>query len=77
MSDIFYTEVDPNLQLELNYRGQSGRYSRTTKDLQFMLEKIANVQIIPYKNPDRTEKILEGVLGVTGMVIIGNNEIII
>ena len=65
MSDIFYTEVDPNLQLELNYRGQTGRYNRTTKDLQFMLEKIANVQIIPYKNPNRTEKILEGVLGGT------------
>ena len=62
MSDIFYTEVDPNLQLELNSRGLAG-WRRTNRDLQFMLEKIANVQLVPYKEPDRKEQITEAILG--------------
>jgi len=62
MSDIFYTEVDANLQLELNSRGIAG-WRRSTKDLRFMLEKVANVQLIPYKEPDRKTQILEAILG--------------
>jgi hypothetical protein len=49
MSDIFYTAVDRNLQLELLARGAAGKRNRTTKDLDFMLGKVANVQITPYE----------------------------
>ena len=63
MSDIFYTQVDPNLQIELNERGQAGRYRRNNKHLQFMLEKIANVQLIPYNDPERKTIIDAAILG--------------
>ena len=68
MSDIFYTEVDPNLQLELNSRGVAG-WRRTSKDLQFMLEKVANVQLTPYKDETRSTEITEAILG--GKTVIG------
>ena len=61
--DIFYTQVDSNLQIELNARGQAGRLRRTDKDLRFMLEKIANVELTPYKDQDRKEVITEAILG--------------
>ena len=48
MSDIFYTSVDKNLRLELNRRAAAGRKNRSTKDINYMLTKIANVQITPY-----------------------------
>lgn len=48
MSDIFYTAVDQNLQLELLARGAAGKRNRRTKDLNFMLGKIANVQVTPF-----------------------------
>jgi hypothetical protein len=64
--DIFYSQVDSNLQLELNARGQSGRYGRDTRDMQFMLEKIANVQVTPYKKDgDNRIEITEAILGGT------------
>jgi hypothetical protein len=47
MSNIFYSEVDKNLQQELRYRGLSGR-NRTTEDINFMLSKIANVKLTAY-----------------------------
>lgn len=61
--DIFYSEVDANLQLELNARGRAGFSSRTNKDLNFMLGKIANVQITPYNDAKYTVPILEAILG--------------
>ena len=48
MSDIFYTNVDKNLRIELNARAAAGKISRTSSDFDFMLGKIANVQIVPY-----------------------------
>jgi hypothetical protein len=48
MSDIFYTSVDANLQIELNARAAAGKRNRTTQDFNFMLGKIANVEITPY-----------------------------
>ena len=63
MSDIFYSQVDRNLQIELNSRGAAGRYDRTTNSINFMLEKIANVQIIPYKEQDRKDAIASAILG--------------
>jgi hypothetical protein len=49
MSDIFYSEVDPHLWLELNARAKTGRYDRSNESMNFMLEKIANVMVVPYK----------------------------
>lgn len=65
MSDIFYTAVDPNLQIELNARGQAGRYRRNNDQLKFMLEKIANVAVVPYKDAEGKQPISEAILGGT------------
>ena len=48
MSNIFYSHVDDNLREELNTRGKTGR-RRSTADLNFMLGKIANVEITAYE----------------------------
>ena len=53
MSDIFYSQVDANLQLELNARARAGKTSRNNRDLQFMLEKIANCEVIAYAGNQR------------------------
>ena len=45
---IFYSEVDTNLQKELDARGNSGK-TRTTEDLNYMLGKVSNVQLRAYK----------------------------
>lgn len=47
--NIFYSQIDPAVQLELDARGLSG-YRRNTQDLNFMLGKIANVQLTAYKS---------------------------
>lgn len=51
MSDIFYTQVDENLRIELDARAAAGSPAgnRTTRDINYMVSKIANVQITPYK----------------------------
>ena len=46
--NIFYDSVDPNLQIELDARGQAGMMDRTNKSINFMLGKIANVQLTAY-----------------------------
>jgi hypothetical protein len=51
MSDIYYSRVNSNLQLELNARGRAGKTSRTTADLQYMLGKLANVELRAYEFP--------------------------
>jgi hypothetical protein len=69
MSNIFYSEVDPNLQLELDLRGNSGK-SRTTEDINFMVGKLANVQLTAYQDnkPDPTKIVEEhGILGGANM----------
>ena len=48
MSDIFYSQVDANLQLELLARAAAGKGNRRTKDINYMVSKIANVAITPY-----------------------------
>lgn len=65
--DIFYSQVDANLQLELNARGKAGFSSKTNKDLQFMLEKIANVYITPYTDETKTKEIANASLGGAAM----------
>lgn len=53
MSDIFYSQVDANLQLELNARARAGKTKRTERELQYMLEKIANCEVIAYAGNKR------------------------
>ena len=47
--NIFYTQVDTNLQEELNARGRTGFQNSTTKAIDFMVGKIANVEIVAYE----------------------------
>jgi hypothetical protein len=63
MSDILYSNVDDKLRLELQYRGRAGSYSRSTHDLQFMLEKIASVRVVAYKSSSKLELIPGSELG--------------
>ena len=51
--DIFYSQVNKNLQEELDSRGKAG-FRRNNDDLNFMLGKIANIEIIPYKSEIRS-----------------------
>lgn len=67
MSDILYSNVDDKLRLELQYRGQAGRYSRSTNDLQFMLEKIASVRVVAYKSSSKLELIPGSEIGGYGV----------
>jgi hypothetical protein len=53
MSEIFYSQVDAALQAELNARGRAGKTDRSTKGLNFMLGKIANVELIAYEDQNR------------------------
>ena len=48
--NIFYTQVDANLQKELNARSKTGM-NRDTNSLNFMLGKFANVQLSAYDGP--------------------------
>lgn len=54
MSEIFYSQVDSALQEELNARGRAGKSDRSTEALNFMLGKIANVELVAYENESRT-----------------------
>ena len=44
--NIFYSQIDLNLQAELNNRGLAGMHDRTDRAMNYMLEKVANVEII-------------------------------
>jgi hypothetical protein len=47
--NIFYSQVDGAVQTELNARGNSGK-NRTSRDIDFMVGKLANVQISAYNS---------------------------
>ena len=66
--DIFYSSVDPRLKEELNARANAGFTSRTTKDLDFMLGKIANVELRAYSgnSPDTRTEIPVNEFGIIG-----------
>jgi hypothetical protein len=58
--NIFYTEVDKNLQYELNARGKTGFQNRSNKAIDFMVGKIANVLLTAYSgNDSSTEPVAE------------------
>jgi hypothetical protein len=50
--NIFYSEIDKNLQTELNERGRTGFTNRTNRAIDFMAGKIANVQLTAYEGND-------------------------
>ena len=49
--DIYYSQVNKQLQLELNERAAAG-VRRRTKDYSFIVENIANVELIAYDGDD-------------------------
>jgi hypothetical protein len=59
MSEIFYSEVDINLQAELNARGRAGRDDRSNKAISYMTEKVANVQLTAYAEGSKRDKTKE------------------
>lgn len=61
--NIFYTEIDDNLQKELNARGRAGFYDRGTKALNFMLGKIANAEIKAYAENDSNSEVVGSIGG--------------
>jgi hypothetical protein len=76
MSEIFYTQVDANVQEELNARGKAGTLSRKTDDLNYMLSKVASVSLIPYdteyKKPDsKKEEVTETKTEITSAILGG------
>lgn len=68
MSNIFYSEVDPAVQLELNARGNAGK-NRTTADINFMVGKIANVQLTAYKSGSADPGTEVGFLGGSDVTV--------
>lgn len=60
--DIFYSEVDQNLQSELQARGVAP-FNRRTADLNYMLEKVANVSLVAYDGDDRRKLDASSYLG--------------
>ena len=65
--NIFYDNVDINLQTELNARGRDGFSDRTNNALNFMLSKIANVKVTAFEGTGSASKPISsnqfGVLG--------------
>jgi hypothetical protein len=53
MSQIFYSEIDKNLQKELDARARAGVVDRSEKALRYMTEKVANVSLTAYEGNKR------------------------
>jgi hypothetical protein len=49
MSDIFYSQVEPQVADELQARAAAGKNRRSDKELQFILGKVANISIEAYE----------------------------
>lgn len=60
--NIFYTEVDDNLRIELDARGRTGFVDRSTDALNFMLGKVANAQVTAYTGNNSATAVV-GILG--------------
>ena len=80
MSQIFYSQVDKNLQQELNARAGAGSNNRSTAAIAYMTEKIANVEIQAFLPAESGSKRIHGLpfsseygrLG--GLTVRGNNR---
>ena len=53
MSQIFYSELDKNLQKELDARARAGKGDRSETALRYMTEKVANVSVTAYEGNKR------------------------
>lgn len=53
MSQIFYSEIDKNLQKELDARARAGIADRSETALRYMTEKVANVSVTAYEGNKR------------------------
>ena len=69
MSQIFYSEIDKNLQKELDARAGAGKTDRSETALRYMTEKIANVLITAYDGNKRDKDKIVHTLG--GRNVIG------
>jgi hypothetical protein len=69
MSQIFYSEIDKNLQAELDARARAGKTDRSETALRYMTEKIANVAITAYEGNKRDKNKIVHTLG--GRNVIG------
>ena len=65
MSQIFYSAVDKNLKKELDARAKAGT-NRSTRSLDFMLSKIANVELVAYVNQDAKNRDASNILYTLG-----------
>jgi hypothetical protein len=69
MSQIFYSELDKNLQKELDARARAGKSDRSETALRYMTEKIANVSVTAYEGNKRDKDKIVHTLG--GRTVIG------
>jgi hypothetical protein len=69
MSQIFYSEIDKNLQKELDARAGAGKTDRSETALRYMTEKIANVAVTAYEGNKRDKDKIVHTLG--GRTVIG------
>ena len=53
MSDLFYSEVQQSVQDEVTLRGLVNKRDRGTKEMDYMLSKIANCEITAFDTPER------------------------
>jgi hypothetical protein len=60
MSQIFYSQVDKNLQQELNARAGAGSNDRSTAAIAYMTEKIANIELQAYLPADSGSNRIHG-----------------
>ena len=56
--DIFYSQVDTNLQKELNARAIAGSIKKGKPELDFMIGKMTNVRITAFNDPKLTNQSL-------------------
>lgn len=63
MSQIFYSQVDPNLQEEMRRRAKAGKSDRSEAALRYMTEKIANAELIAYDGNRRDDAKIVHTLG--------------
>lgn len=74
MSTIFYSQVNRSVQAELIARGQAGSTDRTTRGINYMVGKIANVQLEAYgSKPTADTKALPGFGTLGGKSVLGDS----
>jgi hypothetical protein len=66
MSTIFYSQVNRSVQRELIARGTAGTVNRTSADIDFMVGKIANVQLDAYDTKPTKETVPMSGFGTLG-----------